>query len=236
MRRILGPLLVVSLIGAGAQANPLQKCADWLSVNQRIELANGESIRVRYRSDGSGFIYLFPFVRTDIEFINHEPYVTVYRGLKDSFDLSRKSIVFGDYIYASLKLDVALRYMSRTNGFRTPESISLLRMRLPLRKAYVAKADRLAASLGYWKGDQYTRALENRKYIWVKWRAPERRKDRELVWNIKELEPSEYQVDVISALVPPSPHGPLAWHNPHYQEASENVRQAARENRWIKIR
>lgn len=220
---------------------------------ESIDLDSGRSVPLHRASDGSRYVYLFPFRKTPVTFIDGEPHVVVYRGLRDAFDPTKASgsrfgalervrkILgepaqtegdFGSHIYTSLDPRVAIRYLNGTL-ITGAERLTLLRMRLPLKKAYIAKWSKDSDPRG-----SYFRALENRLYLWFNWSAPVRRREKELVWDLRELggdlSDPRYDVHSIQAEVK-QPVNPLEWPNFDNEEAAVRAVEADfQAGRWTK--
>lgn len=209
---VLGVFFSLSILPISVSiAKERNMCVQSLvSVDTEIESKNllegRGTIPIHQRSNGTFYVYIFPMVKTEVTFINSEPYITVYRGIRGKFDpqkpsgtlsdillteadelpLGDENSQFGNYMYTSLNPKVAVSYLTRLLSFVTPKYLTLLKMRLPLKMAYIAKRKKDA------KGrmenrDEYLPALPNRKYIWFQWQAWDRMRERELVWNIDEL-------------------------------------------------
>ncbi|MFA6029407.1 MAG: LOG family protein [Elusimicrobiota bacterium] len=152
---------------------------------------------------GPSLRFLLPFSPTRIEYVDGEPYVTVYRGLRGGLNSAKASGTMGDmhyddyaepdeagrfgsHIFTTLDPKTALSYLTRQISWATPRTLTLVKMRLPLNKALIAKRpkDILGRPADT---DEYLRVMENRAYIWTGWRAWDRIREKELVWDLAEL-------------------------------------------------
>jgi len=234
-RCLLGATAGVYILVSGQQTWAID-CSRLLrsfseAISQKsIDLPDGQKIPVHTGLDGRNYVYLFPFLRTEIEFVDSEPYVTVYRGVRGRINPKKASGTlsdhyfgdeleaegqamegnFGDSIFTTLNPKVAVGYLTRVISFSTPKYLTLMRLRLPLKKAYVAKRPKNVDG-GISDKDQFIPALANKNFIWFKWRARDRLRERELVWNLQELggdlSNPIFQLSIIEVPVLPDSNG-----------------------------
>lgn len=188
--------------------------------------------------NGKFYVFLFPFVRTEVEFVGGEPYVTVYRGLREELNTTKSDGAFGDYIYTTLNPKVAISYLNRSIQWDFT-NLTLVKLRLPLKKAYIAKRKKNRwGFVDYSEKDDYVPALANRNFIWLKWRAPARRRERELVWNLKELggDLAPYLLEVITVPVEPNINGEYILNFSNATKEQKRVRDLWRAGQWSPLK
>lgn len=190
--------------------------------------------------DGMHFVYLFPFVKTPVTYKDGEPFITVYRGIRETISHDEDEFrVFGTHIFTTLSSKVAISYLTRGIRFGTPKSLTVMRMSLPLKLAYVAKRPKTYyGGIAFDAKDEYVPALHNRNYIWFKWKAPIRRRERELVWNTAELgdiRNPKYELSLIEVEVPPWPGTNEYLNHEGWMNAREKARRMIELNQWAPI-
>lgn len=239
----------------GTSCDHFLELASKINRVKSISLENGNSLPVYRGLSGKPFVFLFPFERTPIELIEGEPYVWVYRGLRGKLRIDQASGtiddisftesipqgkhldpgIFGDQIFTTLKPNVAIDYLTRSISMRTPKNLTLVAMRLPLKLAYVAKVNKNISTGENLIREDLLRALENRLYIWLKWRAPQRRKERELVWLLRELggtlNPSSFLIRTIEVPVEPTRDGFYESYS-NWHLAQQVLRQRFNKGDW----
>jgi hypothetical protein len=164
-------------------------------------------------------VEIFRGVKTPVEFINGEPCITVYRGIRGAYNPSETSARFGDHVFFTLSKSVAHRYaltdlpFMRLHDVDTPRGkvlgrfpATVVALKLPLSKAFIAKHDQ-SQGRRITKDDDLYRVLDPHfdTLGFIKgtnpaatWDAPRRLQELELVFKLSELGGSleKYQVKV----------------------------------------
>ena len=147
---------------------------------------------IQHSMFGSPYVEIFPGVKSPLKVKDGVPYLTVYRGITADLDPTKASQGYGDHVFTTLKEGVARGYMKSFMGLG--KSGTIVRMELPLEKAYIAKRAKKE------EDDQLLPVLDQLEYIRSDWNARHRLDQLEVVFKLAELGGSlanpEYELGV----------------------------------------